>query len=212
MRAVCDSGDSKRLLLENSENLKKLIGASEISIVDSFDGPAQITELGTVYIDAGASAADGEDLKRLEKELEKAQQSVKESADNFLRLAAEYDNFRKRSLREKDDIKVRSKTDVVEKLLPVIDNFERAALNAEADAESYRKGVEQIYRQFGDILKALDIEAFGAEGDAFDPNIHSAVMHTEDENVGENVIVKVFTKGYKLGDTVIRPAVVQVAN
>ena len=148
----------------------------------------------------------------LEKELEKAQQSVKESADNFLRLAAEYDNFRKRSLREKDDIKVRSKTDVVEKLLPVIDNFERAALNAEADADSYRQGVEQIYRQFIDILKTLNIEAFGAEGDAFDPNIHSAVMHTEDENVGENVIVKVFTKGYKLGDTVIRPAVVQVAN
>ena len=87
-----------------------------------------------------------------------------------------------------------------------------AAMNAEADADSYRKGVEQIYRQFGDILKALDIEAFGAEGDAFDPNIHSAVMHVEDENVGENVIVKVFTKGYKLGDTVIRPAVVQVAN
>ena len=85
-------------------------------------------------------------------------------------------------------------------------------MNAEADADSYRKGVEQIYRQFGDILKALDIEAFGAEGDTFDPNIHSAVMHVEDENVGENVIVKVFTKGYKLGDTVIRPAVVQVAN
>ena len=144
--------------------------------------------------------AQADRIAELEKELEKAQQSVKESADNFLRLAAEYDNFRKRSLREKDDIKVRSKTDVVEKLLPVIDNFERAALNAEADAESYRKGVEQIYRQFG------------AEGDAFDPNIHSAVMHTEDENVGENVIVKVFTKGYKLGDTVIRPAVVQVAN
>ena len=151
-------------------------------------------------------------IAELEKELEKAQQSLKESADNFLRLAAEYDNFRKRSLREKDDIKIRSKTDVVEKLLPVIDNFERAAMNAEADADSYRKGVEQIYRQFGDILKALDIEAFGAEGDAFDPNIHSAVMHVEDENVGENVIVKVFTKGYKLGDTVIRPAVVQVAN
>lgn len=77
--------------------------------------------------------------------------------------------------------------------------------DAEADADSYRQGVEQIYRQFIDILKTLNIEAFGAEGDAFDPNIHSAVMHTEDENVGENVIVKVFTKGYKLGDTVIDP-------
>ena len=146
-----------------------------------------------------------EDYDRLQAEFDSHKQQ-------HLRVLAEYDNFRKRSLREKDDIKIRSKTDVVEKLLPVIDNFERAAMNAEADADSYRKGVEQIYRQFGDILKALDIEAFGAEGDTFDPNIHSAVMHVEDENVGENVIVKVFTKGYKLGDTVIRPAVVQVAN
>ena len=143
---------------------------------------------------------------------ETAEKLIQAEKEKYLRLCAEYDNFRKRSLREKDDIKIRSKTDVVEKLLPVIDNFERAAMNAEADADSYRKGVEQIYRQFGDILKALDIEAFGAEGDAFDPNIHSAVMHVEDESVGENIIVKVFTKGYKLGDTVIRPAVVQVAN
>ena len=158
--------------------------------------------------------AKAEEAKKEEKpsELDTVKEQLAKEHDGYLRLAAEYDNFRKRSLREKDDIKIRSKTDVVEKLLPVIDNFERAAMNAEADADSYRKGVEQIYRQFGDILKALDIEAFGAEGDAFDPNIHSAVMHVEDENVGENVIVKVFTKGYKLGDTVIRPAVVQVAN
>ena len=156
--------------------------------------------------------AQADRIAELEKELEKAQQSLKESADNFLRLAAEYDNFRKRSLREKDDIKIRSKTDVVEKLLPVIDNFERAAMNAEADADSYRKGVEQIYRQFGDILKALDIEAFGAEGDAFDPNIHSAVMHVEDESVGENTIVEVFQQGYELGDKVLRFAMVKVAN
>lgn len=153
-----------------------------------------------------------ERIAQLEEELEKAQQTAKESADNFLRLAAEYDNFRKRSLREKDDIKLRSKTDMVEKLLPVIDNFERAALNADCDADGYRKGVELIYKQFVDILAALDITAFGEEGDNFDPNFHSAVMHLEDESLGENVIVKVFTKGYKLGDTVIRPAVVQVAN
>ena len=203
-----------------SESTKKPEQAEENTTPET--APAEDTK----KAEKKASKSSKKDrIAELEKELEKAQQSLKESADNFLRLAAEYDNFRKRSLREKDDIKIRSKTDVVEKLLPVIDNFERAAMNAEADADSYRKGVEQIYRQFGDILKALDIEAFGAEGDAFqkrehpdllgdafDPNIHSAVMHVEDENVGENVIVKVFTKGYKLGDTVIRPAVVQVAN
>lgn len=156
--------------------------------------------------------AQAERIAELEAELEKAQQSMKESADNFLRLAAEYDNFRKRSLREKDDIKLRSKTDMVEKLLPVIDNFERAALNADADADGYRKGIELIYKQFIDILASLDITAFGEEGESFDPNFHSAVLHIEDESLGENVIAKVFTKGYKLGDTVIRPAVVQVAN
>ena len=183
-----------------SESTKKPEQAEENTTPET--APAEDTK----KAEKKASKSSKKDrIAELEKELEKAQQSLKESADNFLRLAAEYDNFRKRSLREKDDIKIRSKTDVVEKLLPVIDNFERAAMNAEADADSYRKGVEQIYRQFGDILKALDI-------DAFDPNIHSAVMHVEDENVGENVIVKVFTKGYKLGDTVIRPAVVQVAN
>lgn len=156
--------------------------------------------------------AQSQRIAELEAELEKAQQTAKESADNFLRLAAEYDNFRKRSLREKDDIKLRSKTDVVEKLLPVIDNFERAALNADTDADGYRKGIELIYKQFVDILGSLDITAFGQEGESFDPNFHSAVLHIEDENLGENVIAKVFTKGYKLGDTVIRPAVVQVAN
>lgn len=140
-----------------SESTKKPEQAEENTTPET--APAEDTK----KAEKKASKSSKKDrIAELEKELEKAQQSLKESADNFLRLAAEYDNFRKRSLREKDDIKIRSKTDVVEKLLPVIDNFERAAMNAEADADSYRKGVEQIYRQFGDILKALDIEAFGA--------------------------------------------------
>ena len=125
-----------------SESTKKPEQAEENTTPET--APAENTK----KAEKKASKSSKKDrIAELEKELEKAQQSLKESADNFLRLAAEYDNFRKRSLREKDDIKIRSKTDVVEKLLPVIDNFERAAMNAEADADSYRKGVEQIYRQ-----------------------------------------------------------------
>ena len=133
-----------------SESTKKPEQAEENTTPET--APAEDTK----KAEKKASKSSKKDrIAELEKELEKAQQSLKESADNFLRLAAEYDNFRKRSLREKDDIKIRSKTDVVEKLLPVIDNFERAAMNAEADADSYRKGVEQIYRQFGDILNLV---------------------------------------------------------
>ena len=139
-----------------SESTKKPEQAEENTTPET--APAEDTK----KAEKKASKSSKKDrIAELEKELEKAQQSLKESADNFLRLAAEYDNFRKRSLREKDDIKIRSKTDVVEKLLPVIDNFERAAMNAEADADSYRKGVEQIYRQFGDILPSPGIVAFG---------------------------------------------------
>ena len=193
---------ANKVLVINGKDIERYKKAAETAKTDLTAAQEQLAQ----------RDKDMEELKKSAGDVDSVKQQLAKEHDGYLRLAAEYDNFRKRSLREKDDIKIRSKTDVVEKLLPVIDNFERAAMNAEADADSSRKGVEQIYRQFGDILKALDIEAFGAEGDTFDPNIHSAVMHVEDENVGENVIVKVFTKGYKLGDTVIRPAVVQVAN
>lgn len=153
-----------------------------------------------------------ERIAELEQAAEKSEKALKDSEDKFLRLAAEYDNFRKRSFKEKDDIRVSSKTDVVEKLLPIIDNFERAALNGTSELEDYRKGIEMTFRQFSDILSSLGVEAFGAEGDAFDPNLHNAVMHVEDEALGENVIVQVFSKGYKLGEKIIRPATVKVAN
>ena len=151
-------------------------------------------------------------IAELEEKVQKAEQALKDSEDKFLRLAAEYDNFRKRSFKEKDDIRVSSKTDVVEKLLPVIDNFERAAVNTATELEDYRKGIDMTFRQFMEILATVGVEGFGAEGEAFDPNFHSAVMHVDDESLGENVIVQVFSKGYKLGEKVIRPAVVKVAN
>ena len=137
---------------------------------------------------------------------------LNEANEKFLRTLAEYDNYRKRSIKEKEQAYGDSKAAVLTELLPVLDNFERAASNKEASLEDYQKGIDMIYNQFNDILKKTGVEAFGEKGDEFDPNIHSAVMHIDDENEKENVIVDVFSKGYKLGDRVLRAAVVKVAN
>ena len=144
---------------------------------------------------------------------EKLQAELKEAKDQLLRVAAEYDNFRKRSQREKESLYSECKSSVVNDLLPVIDNFERCVAPGEDTSyEDYKKGVELTYKQFGEALKKLGIEAFGEVGDAFDPNLHNAVMHTEDENLPENSISNGLMKGYKLGDKIIRAAMVAVAN
>lgn len=144
--------------------------------------------------------------------LEKAEALLKEANDKFLRTLAEYDNFRKRSQKEKEAAFGDTKASVLSELLPVLDNFERAVSNKDASLEDYQKGIDMIFGQFNDILKKLGVEQFGEAGDEFDPNIHNAVMHIDDENEKENVIVDVFSKGYRLGDRILRPAMVKVAN
>ena len=143
---------------------------------------------------------------------QKLQKELDKKNEQFLRLCAEYDNFRKRSQKEKQDIYTSSQAEIVKELLPVLDNFDRAAENKECSFEDYKKGIDLIFSQLGEILKKLGIEAYGARGDEFDPNIHNAVMTVEDPELGENQIASVFSKGYKLGDRIIREAVVQVAN
>ena len=131
--------------------------------------------------------------------------------DAHLRVAAEFDNFRKRTIKEKEASYGNGKADAVEKFLPVYDNLERA-LNQPTEDEAFKKGVEMTMTQLVGIFSGLGVEIFGNVGDAFDPNFHNAVMHTEDENFGENTICQVFQKGFKLGDKIIRFAMVQVAN
>lgn len=143
---------------------------------------------------------------------EKLQKQLAEKSDQLLRIAAEYDNFRKRSQREKDALYVDCKASVIKELLPVADNFDRIFANPDITFEDYKKGVEMTFKQFETIFKDLKVESFGEEGEEFDPNFHNAVMHSEDESLGENVITNVFAKGYKIGDKVIRPAMVAVAN
>ena len=131
--------------------------------------------------------------------------------DAHLRLAADYDNFRKRSQKEKEQLYTMGKSDAVEKLLPVYDNLERA-LNQPTEDAAYKKGVEMTMTQLVGILNGLGVEIFGEAGETFDPNLHNAVMHIDDENLGENTISQVFQKGFKLGEKIVRFAMVQVAN
>lgn len=147
-----------------------------------------------------------------ERNEEKLQKELAEKSDQLLRIAAEYDNFRKRSQREKDALYIDCKASVIKELLPVADNFDRIFANPDITFEDYKKGVEMTFKQFETVFKDLKVESFGEEGEEFDPNFHNAVMHSEDENLGENVITNVFAKGYKIGDKVIRPAMVAVAN
>ena len=139
------------------------------------------------------------------------EEKYNEAQDSYLRLAADYDNYRKRTLKEKEQSYGNGKADAIEKFLPVYDNLERA-LNQPTEDAAYKKGVEMTMTQLVGILNAMGVEIFGEKGDAFDPNLHNAVMHTEEENVAENTITQVFQKGFKMGEKIIRFAMVQVAN
>ncbi len=145
----------------------------------------------------------------LEKELAELKEKCSETEDRYLRILAEYDNFKKRTLREKDEIYFAAKADVVKKLLPVFDNFDRAQLFG--DGEEYRKGVDMIIHQFFEILDSMDIHQVAKEGDEFDPVFHEAVFREEKEGVPENTVTEVLQKGYALGDKVIRHAMVKVS-
>ena len=139
------------------------------------------------------------------------EEKYKAEHDTYLRLAAEFDNFRKRTAKEKDQSYGNGKADAIAKLLPIYDNLERA-LNQPTEDAAYKKGVELTMNELIKILNGLGVEIFGAPGDAFDPALHNAVMHIEDESLGENVVAQVFQKGFKLGDKIVRFAMVQAAN
>ena len=147
----------------------------------------------------------------VEAEVDPWEEKYNAEHDARLRLAAEYDNFRKRTIKEKEASYGNGKADAVTKLLPVYDNLERA-LNQPTEDAAYKKGVEMTMTELVKILTGLGVEIFGEVGDAFDPNLHNAVMHLDSEEHDENVITQVFQKGFKLGDKIVRFAMVQVAN
>lgn len=195
LKAEAKKGRKDKLAKEKKKAEKKT-EAEEVIL----ENEAEAVEEGT------AEAVDERDAI-----IEELNSKLLDANDKLLRTIAEYDNFRKRRAKEKEAIYSDSKSDVTSKLLPVIDNFERAAA-AETDLESYKKGIEMTVKQLLDVLGSLGVEAFGEKGEEFDPNFHNGVMHIDDENLGENVIADVYMKGYKMGDRVIRPATVIVAN
>ena len=154
---------------------------------------------------------DDERLTALEAEKEALEKDKAALNDKYLRICAEYDNFRRRSQKEKDNLYGEIKANTVQQFLPVYDNLERALKQGTED-EAYRKGVEMIMTQFTSTLEKLGVTPIECLGQTFDPAFHNAVMHVDDEEKGENEIVEVFQKGFTLGDKVIRFAMVKVAN
>ena len=139
------------------------------------------------------------------------EEKYNEERDAHIRLAADYDNYRKRTVKEKDASYGNGKADAIAKILPIYDNLERA-LNQPCTDEAYKKGVELTMTELKKIFEGLGVEVYGEVGEEFNPELHNAVMHNEDESLGENVISMVFQKGFKIGDKVVRFAMVQVAN
>ena len=158
-----------------------------------------------------ATAAEQETAEEVEIVADNSAQLLAEEHDKYLRLAAEYDNFRKRSAKEKESAWADSKASTAAAFLPVYDNLERA-LKAPCTDEAYQKGVEMTMNQLKDVLTKLGIEEIPALGEKFDPNCHNAVMHVDDDSVEDNTIVEVFQTGFRSGDKIVRFSMVKVAN
>ena len=157
-----------------------------------------------------ADKKENKEIKKLKEQLEKAETDLAAANDKYLRMIAEYDNFRKRSAKEKEGAYADAYSDALSAILPVIDNLERALMFSEGEALT--EGVKMTLKQFEDALSRLGVEAFGARGDAFDPHFHNAVMQVEDAELEPGAIAEVFQKGYKKGDKIIRDAMVKVTN
>ena len=152
------------------------------------------------------------ELEETKKALEASEARAKDLDDRVLRIAAEYDNFRKRTQAERSNVYASAVSDTLAGLLPVIDNLQYAAKYAGGDAEKVAEGLSMILSKLPDTLEKLGITPFGEVGETFDPALHNAVMHVEDESLGEGVIVEVLQQGYKYGDKVLRYAMVKTAN
>ena len=188
--------------MENPQSAEEAVPSGEAPETETPSAPEEA-------VDNPVSPAEEEGPA--DDEAEKLRSDMAAEKERYLRLAAEYDNYRKRSARERDNIYADVKADTIGKLLPVFDNLQRALQNPTSD-EAYRKGVEMTVNQFLEVLKAMGVTPIDAVGQTFDPALHHAVMHTEDPELGEQEIVQEFQKGFKMGERVIRFSMVQVAN
>lgn len=154
-----------------------------------------------------------ESKDKCKKQIEALEKELEEQKDRYLRMMAEYDNFRRRAAKERESVYTDAYCDALEAVLPVMDNLELAAKYSDGDAAKIAEGVKMVLNSFGSVFEKLGIEEIeAAPGVAFDPNVHNAVMHVEDDAFGENEIAEVFTKGYKKGEKILRHTMVKVAN
>lgn len=173
----------------------------------------EAAEAATAETEEKVSKGDKKKLKKAEAEIAELEAKLADANDKYLRLCAEYDNFRKRTAKEREGIYTDAYCDALEQILPVLDNLDRAAQYGEADKESpMAKGLELTLKSFVDTLEKMGVKEIEALGAQFDPNLHNAVMHVEDESLGENVVAEVFMKGYAKGEKVLRHSMVKVAN
>lgn len=187
---------------QTSEAEESMKNAAEAAETDAAADVATETE---------AAAAEADKTAELQQKIEALEKELADEKEKYLRLDAEYYNYRTRSLKEKQDAYDNALTKAVTEVLSVIDNFERA-LTAECADANFKKGVEMIFRQYTAILEKLGVKEIEAEGKPFDPNFHNAVSQITDENLGENTVAAVLQKGYIMGNKVIRHAMVTVAN
>lgn len=198
-----------------SDEIKQELEQEESNTAEAEEEVQQTQEAETDQTEQVVQTDETEKTEQQQKqeptEEEKLRKELDESKDKYLRLMAEYDNFRKRSAKERLELSASVKGNTIGEILPVFDNFERA-LAAETEDTNYKAGVEMIFKQFGEMLTKLGVEIIDPLGQTFDPNIANAVNQIEDEKYGENEVAQVFQKGYKIGDKVIRYAMVVVAN
>ena len=199
------------------ENLEETVAEeSEAEAKEAED--AQETETAeaaeTEAEDAQESEEDSKKEKRKEKKKDKKDAQIEELTDRVKRQMAEFDNFRKRTEKEKSQMFETGAKSIIEKILPVVDNFERglAAIPEEEKGSAFAEGMEKIYKQLMTTLEEIGVTVIEAAGAEFDPNLHNAVMHVEDEELGENIVAEEFQKGYKYHDSVVRHSMVKVAN
>lgn len=159
-----------------------------------------------------SEASEPDEIDCVRKELEEKSRMCAEYFEMLQRTAAEFDNYKKRVAKERETFRMEVVKDVVADVLPVLDNLERAVQSTEQGEQLIKEGIELVLKQFKDILKELGVEEIKAQGENFDPEVHSAVLHIQDESYGTNVVVEEMQKGYRIGDRIIRHSLVKVAN
>lgn len=202
--AVVNDGNSEFTSKEQTEN-------SSDEAIDSDGQNEEVKESEDV---ASEDTEESEKNSLFKKKKDKKDLLIEELTDKYKRTFAEFDNFRKRSEKEKSAMYEIGAKDIIEKILPVVDNFERgfSTVSEEEKATPFAEGMDKIYQQLVKTLEDAGVKEIEAEGKEFDPNLHNAVMHVEDEELGENVVAEVLQKGYTYRDTVVRHSMVKVAN